>query len=252
MIKGRFPPYIDETNNEKRYWTIAQRSSETRPLDQPSSNRCSGRTSCGCSRRCSRRSARRRAERRGSHDDTGSACDCDVHSRSIAGLPADAGGDRAGDRRFGCRRGQGRTDAVLPGVHVVIRHVDTGDDLRDGHQRTRRVELSRRRASGDIPVRPPSSPVFKTATGRVTVELNYAQQSLDRVADRRGGRDRAGRGRANSGRDDERAARRHVRRPAKSSICQLRPAMSMPSRSSRRTPSTSTPPACRRGSCSIA
>ncbi len=24
LIKGRFPPYIDETNNEKRYWTIAQ------------------------------------------------------------------------------------------------------------------------------------------------------------------------------------------------------------------------------------
>ena len=23
LIKGRFPPYIDETNNEKRYWTIA-------------------------------------------------------------------------------------------------------------------------------------------------------------------------------------------------------------------------------------
>jgi membrane dipeptidase len=24
LIKGRFPPYIDETNNEKRYWTIAR------------------------------------------------------------------------------------------------------------------------------------------------------------------------------------------------------------------------------------
>jgi membrane dipeptidase len=24
LIKGRFPPYIDETNNEKRYWSIAQ------------------------------------------------------------------------------------------------------------------------------------------------------------------------------------------------------------------------------------
>lgn len=29
LIKGRFPPYIDETNNEKRYWTIA-RGLETR------------------------------------------------------------------------------------------------------------------------------------------------------------------------------------------------------------------------------